>query len=122
MITADFRAQIAAARDAALGDRKDRTASKPVKLDGGYKGGAAFERDDLAIHVRNAPRCYTLAQSYQVQRNVVGPAAGAKINMGASPSPHLQLRQDIIKVVNDCILLIRRLMTVPAGGRSFGPS
>ena len=98
VITADFRAQIAAARDAALGKREDRTANKAVKVDGVYQGGAAFERDDLAINVRNAPQCYTLAQSYQVQRNIVGPAAGAKISMGDSPSPHLQLRQDIIKV------------------------
>ena len=82
-----------------LGERNDRSPQKPTKLeDGTYEGGTAFERHDLALNVRNAPRCYTLAQSYQVQRNIVGPAAATKIAMGEEPSDHLRLRQKIIQV------------------------
>ncbi|KAI0705690.1 hypothetical protein C8Q76DRAFT_801423 [Earliella scabrosa] len=97
IITADFRKQMKQARDNALGPREERSATKPTKVDGEYDGGAAFERDDSALNVRNAPRCYTLAQSYQVQRNIVGPAAGAKISMGDPPSDHLLLRKEILE-------------------------
>lgn len=98
IITSDFRQQMKQARDRALGPREERSAAKPTKIDGEYDGGAAFERDDSALNVRNAPRCYTLAQSYQVQRNIVGPAAGAKISMGEPPSDHLLLRKEILEV------------------------
>ena len=86
------------ARQLGLGPRAKRTPFKPSKSNGVYKGGAKFERDDLAIHVGNAPRCYTLVQSYQVQRNIVGPAAGTKIKMGQEPSEHLLMREKIVKV------------------------
>ena len=86
------------ARELGLGPRNKRTPFKPSKSNGSYKGGAKFERDDLAIHVGNAPRCYTLVQSYQVQRNIVGPAAGTKISMGQDPTDHLLMREKIVKV------------------------
>ena len=81
-----------------LGVREDRTPSKAAKVNGRYEGGVQYEHDDLALHVGNAPRCYTLAQSYQVQRNIVGPAATTKVPMGQSASAHLLLREKIIKV------------------------
>ena len=111
-------AAISKAQKLALGLRKDRTPSKPTKTeDGTYTGGTHFERDDHALNVHNAPRCYTLAQSYQVQRNLVGPAAGAKIAMGENPTEHLLLRQQIIEV---CVLLRllppgRSLSLLPGG-------
>ncbi|KAI0716827.1 hypothetical protein C8Q76DRAFT_616910, partial [Earliella scabrosa] len=71
VITKPLREGIDAAQRAGLGERQDRSPCKPTKKpDGSYEGGTAFERHDLAAHVRNAPRCYTLAQSYQVQRNI----------------------------------------------------
>ena len=82
-----------------LGAREERSASKPTKTpDGTYTGGTQYERDDLAVHVGNAPRCYTLVQSYQVQRNLAGPTASAKISMDQEPSAHLKLRESIVKV------------------------
>ena len=96
-------------RSEALGPRGKRTPFKPTKSNGVYKGGAKFERDDLAVHVGNAPRCYTLVQSYQVQRNIVGPAAGTKIRMGQQPTPHLLSRERIVKV--------RAVHMTPACGR-----
>ena len=96
-----------AAQQAVLGLRADRSASKPTKVDDVYTGGTEFERHEQALNVRNAPRCYTLAQSYQVPRNLVGPTAGAKVNMGEEPSAHLKLREQVIKVrVTEALLSI----------------
>lgn len=98
-ITSNLRSRIHDAREAALGPQNTRTAHKPTKkLDGSYEGGTPFERDDHAMNVANSQRCYTLAQSYQVQRNTVGPAAAVKIGMGQEPSAHLRLREQIIQV------------------------
>ncbi|KAI0730681.1 hypothetical protein C8Q76DRAFT_690725 [Earliella scabrosa] len=99
IFTPELRSLMEDARREGLGPREDRTPDKPVKKpDGSYEGGAKYERDDHALHVSNAPRCYTLAQSYQVQRNLAGPTASAKVSMGQSASPHLLSREKIIKV------------------------
>ncbi|KAI0709813.1 hypothetical protein C8Q76DRAFT_798600 [Earliella scabrosa] len=100
------------ARDKALGPRHLRSSSKPSKTDGVYSGGTAYERSDSAANVVNAPRCYTLAQSYQVQKNVVGPTASAKIGMGEAPNAHLLLRQEIVKAA--ALVAISSLETAPA--------
>ena len=99
IITPDLREQMEEARMEGLGFRCDRSPHKPTKKDdGSYSGGTKFERDDLAAHVSNAPRCYTLVQSYQVQRNLAGPTASAKVTMDRKPSPHLLSREKIVKV------------------------
>ncbi|KAI0744320.1 hypothetical protein C8Q80DRAFT_1272880 [Daedaleopsis nitida] len=97
-ITRELHAGVHNTREAALGDRKMRTATKPHKrLDGTYEGGTPFESHDHLEPVANSQRCYTLAQSYQVQRNTVGPTAAVKIAMGQEPSAHLRLREQIIQ-------------------------
>ena len=68
------------ARDGALGDPGDRDSQKArLDEDGAWVGGIRFERIRLAVNVEGADRCYTLGQSYQVQRNLSGPSVGAKI-------------------------------------------
>ena len=89
ILTPEQLASMRQARAEALGFRVDHSPHKPVKTDGVYEGGAKFERDDHALNVGNAPRCYTLAQSYQVQRNLAGPTASVKISMNEKPSEHL---------------------------------
>ena len=96
VITPSLRAGMDDAQAAGLGARSDRSASKPFNACGRYEGGAQYERSDQAVHVGNAPRCYTLGQSYQIQRNVVGPTASAKVQMGDRPTPHMDLRQRML--------------------------
>ncbi len=87
-----------AARDAVLGPRELRTREKPILVDGVYKDGTHWERHKQAIHVSTSERCYTLVNSYQSPRNLIGPAVGAKIGMDEEPTWHLRLREQVIKV------------------------
>lgn len=61
-----------------LGDRAKRSPHKPTKLG---DGGTALERD-LGPNIPGArdkdSRCYTMVQSRQIPRTLVGPAASVK--------------------------------------------
>ncbi len=97
LITREHRKAIKDARNSALGPRKLRTPTKPVEQNGAYGEGLPWEADHRAVHVGTSERCYSLVHSYQSQRNLVGPSLGAKIAMDEPPSPHLLMREKIIK-------------------------
>ncbi|KAI0686694.1 hypothetical protein C8T65DRAFT_701054 [Cerioporus squamosus] len=91
-----FRNEMDAARDTALGADEDRDLRKArLDEDGIWRGGIAFERSALAVNVDGAERCYTLGQSYQVQRKLTGPSAGAKVE-GEVLNHHV-MRQEIMQ-------------------------
>lgn len=87
-----------AARDLGLGPRDERTPLKAKRQNKVWSGGAKYERSKRAKNVRNAPRCYSLAQSYQVQKNMTTPAASTKIAMDEAPCEHMLDREKIIEV------------------------
>ncbi|TFK78641.1 hypothetical protein K466DRAFT_606793 [Polyporus arcularius HHB13444] len=68
---------------------------KARKVDGVWKGGIHWERSDHAINIAASERCYTVAQSYQIQRNLTSPAVGAKVY--GDPTDHHTLRRKIIE-------------------------
>ena len=84
------------ARDLLIGDEEDISPDKATWNGTQYVGGIAWERSRFAASLEDTSRTYTLAQSYQVQRNTTGPCIGAKVI--GQPSPHQQLRHTIIKV------------------------
>ena len=61
-----------------------------------FKGGIAWERSERAVSIATSARCYTLAQSYQVQRGVVGPTTGTR-DLDADKW-HGELRSEVIQV------------------------
>ena len=85
-------------RDELLGPKELRTAQKAVYEQGVWTGGVAWERDDLAYNVNNAPRCYTLGPSFQVPKSLSAPSPGAKTVNGILTS-HQLLRKDLIEVI-----------------------
>lgn len=88
-----------AARDLGLGAREERTPFKAKKgKDKVWRGGTKHERSDRAMHVGNAPRCYSLVQSYQFPRNLATPAASMKFSMGEEPCDHVLAREEIVEV------------------------
>ncbi|RDX41183.1 hypothetical protein OH76DRAFT_1489674 [Lentinus brumalis] len=97
LIPGEYQKAMDDAREAALGPREDRTPDKPTLVDGVYQGGTLWERHRRAVHVSTSERCYTLVQSYQAPRNLVGPSAGVKIAMDEEPDDHILLREKIIK-------------------------
>lgn len=85
------------ARDAALGKPEDRDLQKARLDDNGvWGGGVRFEHSRLAVNVEGADRCYTLGQSYQVQRKLTGPSAGAKVD--GDILNHHKIRQTVLQV------------------------
>lgn len=91
-------ARMKEARDLGLGPREERTPFKAKKQNRVWQGGVKHERSKRAMNVRNAPRCYSLVQSYQVQKNMTTPAASTKITMGEEPCEHMLDREKIIQV------------------------
>ena len=81
-----------------LGDRKDRSPDKAQFVDGQWSGGIAWERSEFAQCIGQSEHCYTLAQSYQHQRNLVSPTAGAKVVDPSKPTAHHDMRSDAIQV------------------------
>ena len=69
---------------------------KARKVDNKYEGGIAWERSDRAVNIGNSERCYTLAQSYQIQRNLAGPTTGTRDV--DSDEWHAAMRAEVIKV------------------------
>ncbi|RPD54153.1 hypothetical protein L227DRAFT_512088, partial [Lentinus tigrinus ALCF2SS1-6] len=91
-----FRKEMDTVRDKALGPPSERGVHKASLDEHGVWGeGIAFERSLLAANVTGAQRCYTLGQSYQVQRKLTGPSVGAKID--DEILNHHSLRQSILK-------------------------
>ena len=83
------------AQAALIGEPAEISPEK-AKWDGSkYTGGIAFERSRYAVSVEENSRTYTLAQSYQVQRNITGPCVGSKVQ--GQPSSHQLLRHQTIK-------------------------
>ena len=85
-------------RDRILGNREDRSPDKAQFVDGQWTGGIAWERSEFAQCIGHSERCYTLAQSYQHQRNLVSPTAGAKVVDPSKPTAHHDMRSDAIQV------------------------
>ena len=96
------------ARDAILGDLNKCSPRKPTSPNA-VDGGTLWERNKLAISLPNASRCYTLTQSIQVPKSLVGPTASAKLHVVPknletnAPEQivkvdHHDLRQKIVKV------------------------
>ena len=99
LLTEDLVRLIDDARDKSLGERKRRSRNKAfVNHAGEWEDGVRWEQSDLAINVEGAARCYTLGQSYQIPRNLVGPCAGSKIAKDKELSEHHKLRQTILNV------------------------
>lgn len=87
-------------RDESLGEPGTRGPNKSyVGPDGKWHDGTRWERSSMAKNVNNAPRCYPIAQSYQVQRNMTGPTEKAKTSAGLRE--HHILRQRIAEVGSD---------------------
>lgn len=90
--------------DGILGARKDHTPEKAEKVDGEWLGGVAWERSDFAVPIGKAERCFTMGQSYQLQHNLAGPSAGAKLVDGhGEPTPHHDMRLEAIQVDYDIL-------------------
>ena len=81
-------------------------------------GGTLWERDELAINLPKASRCYTLAQSIQVPKSLVGPTAGAKLRLVPKNSDmnvpetivkvdHHDLRRKIVNVCFNIFVTVR---------------
>lgn len=87
------------ARDAVLGEADERTPDKPKGVHGDFTGtgGTGWERHKQAVSIGNSDRAYALAQSFQIQKNLTGPAVGAKVKDG-NPSDHNELRLQTIQV------------------------
>ena len=86
-----------------LGDRDLRTSDRARVVGTHMSGGVAFERSIHAVSVNAmSPRCYTLGQSHQHSRSLVGPTMGAKVY--GTESDHHALRRDIMKVCH-CLVL-----------------
>ncbi|RPD67620.1 hypothetical protein L226DRAFT_577099 [Lentinus tigrinus ALCF2SS1-7] len=79
------------------GPRSERTPQKSACIDGMWRYGTRFERHSQAINIRTSHRCYTVAQSYQTPRNLVGPTVGMKVAMGEDASDHQLLRKEIVE-------------------------
>ena len=80
-----------------LGPREARDAERARKVGTTFCGGIPFEHSEHAISVNDAsPRCYTLAQSYQHSRLLVGPTMGTKVY--GVETEHHKLRRSILKV------------------------
>ncbi|KAI0644164.1 hypothetical protein C8Q79DRAFT_913615, partial [Trametes meyenii] len=90
-------AELWSVRDALLGPPDARTSSRAVFEDGMYTGGVAWERDPLALPVTNAPRCSTIALSFQAPRGLTSLTPGAKTD-GGPLTPHQELRKRLIEV------------------------
>lgn len=71
-------------------------ADKARKVDGVWEGGLLWERSDYAVNIAASERCYTAAQSYQIQRNLTSPAVGAKVY--GDPTDHHKLRRELVEV------------------------
>jgi hypothetical protein len=84
------------ARERALGPEADITLKKAEPSPNGYTGGLLFERSDRAINVGGCPRAYTLAVSYEAQRNMHAPAPGNKAT--DVDQENLEIRQDLLYV------------------------
>ncbi|KAF8188859.1 hypothetical protein K438DRAFT_2145867 [Mycena galopus ATCC 62051] len=82
MVDAHAKDQLRAAADAAMGPSELITLEPPVRReDGTWTGGLAIERGDGHCKpVKTGTRCYTIANSYQNQKKIWGPAQGSKVN------------------------------------------
>lgn len=79
-----------------LGSEELMDAEKARKVDGVWCGGIHWERSDYAVNIATSERCYTVAQSYQIQRNLTSPAVGAKVY--GDRTTHHDLRKKVIQV------------------------
>ncbi|KAI9065665.1 hypothetical protein FKP32DRAFT_1674557 [Trametes sanguinea] len=69
----DDVAELMAVRDDILGSQDKRTRKKAEDQDEAWIGGVAWERDEHAVCVDNAERCYNLAASFQSPRQLTVP-------------------------------------------------
>lgn len=95
------------ARDAVLGDAEERTPDKPQGTSGDFtgSGGTGWERHKQAVCIGNSDRAYALAQSFQIQKNLMGPTVGAKVKDG-NPSEHNELRLQTIQVSTRIVIVM----------------
>ena len=84
----------------AMGAREDRDPNRPHLDNGEHVGGTRWERDIHAVPIGET-RCFTLAQSYQVQRNVTGPTSSSRVFGDATE--HHEIRNELINVSVDTI-------------------
>jgi hypothetical protein len=80
-----------------FGPDEEITQQKPVKSAGdAYQGGLLFERSARAVNVKDSPRVYTLALSYEIAKNLHAPAVGTKVD--GKDMKHLEIRKKVIEV------------------------
>ncbi|KAI0706661.1 hypothetical protein C8Q76DRAFT_801057 [Earliella scabrosa] len=103
-LSADQLEALKVAQAALIGEPAEISPEK-AKWDGSkYTGGIAFERSRYAVSVEENSRTYTLAQSYQVQRNITGPCAAAPVGIRALEfgprhiSEALRLQADLVSL------------------------
>ncbi|KAI1796530.1 hypothetical protein LXA43DRAFT_1090100 [Ganoderma leucocontextum] len=75
----DLQVEFRETRDRNLGPPDLRTPDPPVKSNGAWEGGTAWERDKLAVVVNDSTRSFHLTQSHERARNLTGPCAGSKV-------------------------------------------
>ena len=83
------------------------TQEKPVKSAGNtYEGGLLFERSARAVNVKDSPRAYSLALSYEIAKNMHSPAVGTKVD--GNDVAHLEIRKKVINVrcFASCLYLV----------------
>jgi len=90
-----------------FGPVEDITQKKPVKSAGDtYEGGLLFERSARAVNVKDSPRAYSLALSYEIAKNMHSPAVGTKVD--GNDVGHLEIRKKVINVRRfpSCLYLV----------------
>ena len=100
LIPQPIKDNLLAAANAAMGPSEDITLHPPVRAsDGTWSGGLAIERGDSCKPVKPGTRCYTLANSYQIQKGTWAPAQGSKVN--GEFDEHNLMRRNLNIVRND---------------------
>lgn len=79
-----------------VGDEALAKPGRPVKENGVWIGGTAWERCNGLNGVKGS-RCYTLGPSHQCSRRLVSPTASAKV-ADHTLDEHQELHRDIVKV------------------------
>ncbi|KAM6491413.1 hypothetical protein JOM56_013187, partial [Amanita muscaria] len=96
VVTKEIIAQMKLAQEGLLGSKGQRTQSRPVKTNGVYTGGVAFERNDQVEGIKGS-RCYTNGPSFQFSKNLLSPVAACKVMAHEITEEH-RLRKDTAKV------------------------
>jgi hypothetical protein len=89
-----------------VGDNALAKPGRPVKENGVWIGGTAWERCNGLNGVKGS-RCYTLGPSHQCSRRLVSPTASAKV-VDHTLDQHQVLHRDIVKVranLHDCRII-----------------